>query len=84
MRRFRDAYTRNLDADQRGTRARNSEWTRPTGNTLQRRSMGVDTTYKLVLREHLGYLVDTRFNVEWYIEGGRSLAGAFEQRDHSA
>jgi glycerol-3-phosphate O-acyltransferase len=46
--------------------------------------MGVDTTYKLVLREHLGYLVDTRFNVEWYIEGGRSLAGAFEQRDHSA
>jgi hypothetical protein len=56
MNHFRDAYTRNLDADQRGTRARNSECSRLAGNTLLRRSMGDDTTDRLVWREHRGYL----------------------------
>jgi glycerol-3-phosphate O-acyltransferase len=31
--------------------------------------------YKLVLREYIGYLVRKRFNVEWYIEGGRTRTG---------
>jgi glycerol-3-phosphate O-acyltransferase len=31
--------------------------------------------YKAVLREYLGYLVRKRFNLEWYIEGGRTRTG---------
>jgi glycerol-3-phosphate O-acyltransferase len=31
--------------------------------------------YKLVLREYIAYLVRKRFNVEWYIEGGRTRTG---------
>lgn len=36
---------------------------------------GGDPPYKLALREYLGHLVAKRFNLEWYIEGGRSRTG---------
>jgi glycerol-3-phosphate O-acyltransferase len=40
-----------------------------------RRSFGDDPVYKLAVREFLGYLVAKRFNIEWYIEGGRTRTG---------
>lgn len=36
---------------------------------------GGSPAYKLALREYLGHLVAKRFNLEWYIEGGRSRTG---------
>jgi glycerol-3-phosphate O-acyltransferase len=40
-----------------------------------RRSFGDDPVYKLAVREFLGHLVAKRFNIEWYIEGGRTRTG---------
>jgi glycerol-3-phosphate O-acyltransferase len=40
-----------------------------------RRSFRDNEVYKFVLRSYLGYLVGKRFNLEWYIEGGRSRTG---------
>jgi len=40
-----------------------------------RRSFGDDEVYKLALREYFGHLVGKRFNLEWYMEGGRSRTG---------
>jgi glycerol-3-phosphate O-acyltransferase len=40
-----------------------------------RRSFGEDRVYKLAVREYLGHLVAKRFNLEWYIEGGRTRTG---------
>ena len=40
-----------------------------------RRSFGGDEIYKLALREYLGFLLAKRFNLEWYMEGGRSRTG---------
>jgi glycerol-3-phosphate O-acyltransferase len=40
-----------------------------------RRSFGDDPIYKLAVREYLGHLVAKRFNIEWYIEGGRTRTG---------
>jgi glycerol-3-phosphate O-acyltransferase len=40
-----------------------------------RRSIKNEPVYKLVLREYIGYLVRKRFNLEWYIEGGRTRTG---------
>ena len=40
-----------------------------------RRSFGDDRIYKLAVREFLGHLVAKRFNIEWYIEGGRTRTG---------
>jgi glycerol-3-phosphate O-acyltransferase len=40
-----------------------------------RRSFRENEVYKLALRQYLGYLVSKRFNLEWYIEGGRSRTG---------
>jgi glycerol-3-phosphate O-acyltransferase len=39
------------------------------------RSFRDDEVYKLVMREYIAYLVAKRFNLEWYIEGGRSRTG---------
>jgi glycerol-3-phosphate O-acyltransferase len=50
-------------------------WTRRTGNIILRRSIGDDPVYKFVLREYLGYLIEKRRNLEWYIEGGRTRTG---------
>jgi glycerol-3-phosphate O-acyltransferase len=48
---------------------------RRAGVVFIRRSFGDDEVYKLALREYLGYLLAKRFNLEWYMEGGRSRTG---------
>jgi glycerol-3-phosphate O-acyltransferase len=40
-----------------------------------RRSFGDDEVYKLAVREYFGFLLSKRFNLEWYMEGGRSRTG---------
>jgi len=45
------------------------------GVVFIRRSFGDDEIYKLALREYLGFLLAKRFNLEWYMEGGRSRTG---------
>ena len=45
------------------------------GVVFIRRSFGDDEIYKMALREYLGYLLAKRFNLEWYMEGGRSRTG---------
>jgi glycerol-3-phosphate O-acyltransferase len=46
-----------------------------SGVVFIRRSFGDDEIYKFALREYLGYLLAKRFNLEWYMEGGRSRTG---------
>ena len=48
---------------------------RRSGVVFIRRSIRDDAVYKLVLREYIGYLVRKRFNLEWYMEGGRTRTG---------
>lgn len=48
---------------------------RRSGVVFIRRTVSGEAVYKLVLREYIGYLVRKRFNVEWYIEGGRTRTG---------
>src|SRR5499427_8253004 len=48
---------------------------RRAGIVFIRRSFGGDEIYKLALREYLGFLLAKRFNLEWYMEGGRSRTG---------
>lgn len=48
---------------------------RRAGMVFIRRSFGEDELYKLAVREYFGYLAAKRFNLEWYIEGGRSRTG---------
>jgi glycerol-3-phosphate O-acyltransferase len=48
---------------------------RRSGVVFIRRSIRDKPVYKLVLREYIGYLVRKRFNLEWYIEGGRTRTG---------
>ena len=45
------------------------------GIVFIRRSFGDDEVYKLAVREYFGYLLAKRFNLEWYMEGGRSRTG---------
>ncbi|WP_018332905.1 glycerol-3-phosphate 1-O-acyltransferase [Actinomycetospora chiangmaiensis] len=45
------------------------------GVVFIRRSSGDDMVYRLALREYIAHLVAKRFNLEWYIEGGRSRTG---------
>ncbi|MFC4944508.1 glycerol-3-phosphate 1-O-acyltransferase [Pseudonocardia sp. GCM10023141] len=45
------------------------------GIVFIRRSFGDDEVYKLAVREYFGYLLSKRFNLEWYMEGGRSRTG---------
>jgi glycerol-3-phosphate O-acyltransferase len=40
-----------------------------------RRTIRDNSVYRWVLRQYLGYLVGKRFNLEWYIEGGRTRSG---------
>ena len=40
-----------------------------------RRSFGDDQVYKLAVREYFAFLLAKRFNLEWYMEGGRSRTG---------
>lgn len=48
---------------------------RRTGAFFIRRSFKDDTLYKFVLRAYLDYLIEKRFPLEWYMEGGRSRSG---------
>ncbi|MEQ3553289.1 glycerol-3-phosphate 1-O-acyltransferase [Pseudonocardia nematodicida] len=48
---------------------------RRAGVVFIRRSFGSDTVYKAAIQEYLGHLLAKRFNLEWYIEGGRSRTG---------
>ncbi len=40
-----------------------------------RRSFRDNEIYKFVLRSYLDYLIEKRFHLEWYLEGGRSRTG---------
>ncbi len=48
---------------------------RRTGVFFIRRSFRDDDLYKTVLKSYLDYLVEKRFPLEWYVEGGRSRSG---------
>jgi glycerol-3-phosphate O-acyltransferase len=48
---------------------------RRSGIIFIRRSFGKDVVYKSVVREYFSWLVAKRFNLEWYMEGGRSRTG---------
>lgn len=48
---------------------------RRAGIVFIRRTFGGDTVYKAAIQEYLGHLLAKRFNLEWYIEGGRSRTG---------
>jgi glycerol-3-phosphate O-acyltransferase len=45
------------------------------GIVFIRRTFGDDAIYKLAVQEYFGHLVAKRFNIEWYIEGGRTRTG---------
>lgn len=46
-----------------------------SGTVFIRRKFGTDEVYKWSLREYMRYLLTKRFNLEWYIEGGRGRTG---------
>ncbi|MDJ0850657.1 MAG: glycerol-3-phosphate 1-O-acyltransferase [Myxococcota bacterium] len=48
---------------------------RRSGCFFIRRSFRDNPLYKLVLRSYIDYLIEKRFSLEWYIEGGRSRSG---------
>lgn len=48
---------------------------RRTGVFFIRRSFKKNTLYKFVLQSYLDYLIEKRFPLEWYLEGGRSRSG---------
>ncbi len=48
---------------------------RRSGAFFIRRSFRDNTVYKFVLRSYIDYLIEKRFSLEWYIEGGRSRSG---------
>jgi glycerol-3-phosphate O-acyltransferase len=48
---------------------------RRSGVFFIRRTFKDDAVYKFVLRHYVDYLIEKRFSLEWYIEGGRSRSG---------
>jgi glycerol-3-phosphate O-acyltransferase len=48
---------------------------RRSGVFFIRRSFKDNATYKFVLQHYIDYLIEKRFSLEWYIEGGRSRSG---------
>jgi glycerol-3-phosphate O-acyltransferase len=48
---------------------------RRTGVFFIRRTFKDNALYKLVLQSYLDYLIEKRFPLEWYLEGGRSRSG---------
>jgi glycerol-3-phosphate O-acyltransferase len=48
---------------------------RRSGVFFIRRSFKDNEVYKFVLRHYVDYLIEKRFPIEWYIEGGRSRSG---------
>jgi glycerol-3-phosphate O-acyltransferase len=52
------------------------------GIVFIRRSFGDDQVYKLGVREYFAFLLAKRFNLEWYMEGGRSRTGKLRPPRH--
>ncbi|GBE20705.1 glycerol-3-phosphate acyltransferase [bacterium BMS3Bbin01] len=48
---------------------------RRTGVFFIRRTFKKNNLYKFVLQSYLDYLIERRFPLEWYLEGGRSRSG---------
>jgi glycerol-3-phosphate O-acyltransferase len=48
---------------------------RRSGVFFIRRTFKDSEVYKFVLRSYIDYLIEKRFSLEWYIEGGRSRSG---------
>ncbi|MFN8545297.1 MAG: glycerol-3-phosphate 1-O-acyltransferase [Candidatus Binatia bacterium] len=48
---------------------------RRSGVFFIRRTFKDDAIYKFVLRHYIDYLIEKRFSLEWYLEGGRSRSG---------
>ncbi len=48
---------------------------RRSGVFFIRRSFKDNSLYKFVLRQYVDYLIEKRFSLEWYVEGGRSRSG---------
>ena len=48
---------------------------RRSGVFFIRRTFKDNPVYKVVLRHYIDYLIEKRFSLEWYIEGGRSRSG---------
>jgi glycerol-3-phosphate O-acyltransferase len=48
---------------------------RRTGVFFIRRSFRDNELYKIVLRSYIDFLIEKRFPMEWYMEGGRSRSG---------
>ncbi len=48
---------------------------RRSGVFFIRRTFKDNPVYKLVLRHYIDYLIEKRFSLEWYVEGGRSRSG---------
>lgn len=48
---------------------------RRTGVFFIRRSFRDNELYKIVLRAYIDFLIEKRFPMEWYMEGGRSRSG---------
>ena len=48
---------------------------RRAGRVFLRRKISDNPVYRFALREQLGYLIEKRFNLEWYPEGTRSRTG---------
>jgi glycerol-3-phosphate O-acyltransferase len=48
---------------------------RRSGTFFIRRTFKDNPVYKFVLRQYVDYLVEKRFPLEWYVEGGRSRSG---------
>jgi glycerol-3-phosphate O-acyltransferase len=52
---------------------------RRSGIFFIRRSFKDNEPYKFVLRQYLDYLLEKRFSMEWFIEGGRSRSGKLRE-----
>ena len=48
---------------------------RRSGVFFIRRTFKDDAVYKFVLQQYIDYLIEKRFSLEWYLEGGRSRSG---------
>jgi glycerol-3-phosphate O-acyltransferase len=48
---------------------------RRSGVFFIRRSFKDNPIYKFTLRQYVDYLIEKRFSLEWYVEGGRSRSG---------
>ncbi|MFV1970773.1 MAG: glycerol-3-phosphate 1-O-acyltransferase [Acidimicrobiia bacterium] len=52
---------------------------RRSGIFFIRREFRDNAPYKFVLRQYLDYLLEKRFALEWYVEGGRSRSGKLRE-----